>query len=151
MLYDGTAMLTAYGAPDIPMARAWVRQPVDIGAEDAWREVTRLHAGGYLLRDAGVVDVVVAEPSRGDDVFTLVEDAPGKPPRELLAHVSAGGELWCVGHSDKGITGLRRTRDGQFETVLFTQGGATRLRELSKDAAYGSMRNHEGICGVRER
>jgi hypothetical protein len=120
MLADGAAMFATY--PKGP-ARAWVRRPVAVGDRTAWRDVTRTGAERYVLREGGAVDIIVAEPDRGDDVFSLIEDSPGEAPRTVLAHAVVGGDLWCLGRKDGAVVGLRRLERGTFERIAFTDDG----------------------------
>ncbi|MBI2395994.1 MAG: hypothetical protein HYV09_40905 [Deltaproteobacteria bacterium] len=147
MRWDGTAMFADYGPRDRPNPRAWVRAPVEIGEKGAWREVTRENAAGYVLKDDGIVDVVLAEPDRGPDVFSLIEDAPGKPSRELLAHASAGGDLWCIGRRDGVISGVRQVGPDTFESVVFAQQGTKVIRTFDEAGFWSRLRSHYGMCG----
>lgn len=133
---DGTAMFAHYG-PDA--ARAIVRPPVAIGAT-SWREVTREGAVDYLLRDDGVVEVVLGE----DDVLTVIEDAPSRAPREVLRRVRVGGDLWCLGHAGGRWVGVRRSPTGTFDRIVLT---ANRV-DVDGPALDGSgATDPSGACG----
>lgn len=119
MLADGTATLTAYGSSP---RRQWVRRPVELGVADPWRDVSRAGAVAYLPRFGGAVDVIVAEPTLGEDVFTLVEDAPGSEARTVVAHVKVGGDLWCLGRKADRLVGLRRKPSGGFQRFVVVEG-----------------------------
>ncbi len=114
MAADGTTMLAHYGEG----SRAYVRAPVAIGA-NAWRDVSRAGAVSYALRAGGVVDVVLGD----GDLLTLIEDTPtGK--REVLIRVPIG-DLWCLGHKNGRIVGIRRKPAGSFERIVIEQTGVT--------------------------
>jgi hypothetical protein len=112
MIDDATAMYASY--PVDGKARAWVRAPVPLGA-NAWRSVSRSDAVAYVLRDGGVVDVVIRE---GDYTFSLLTDAPGQIPTMPLAHITIGGDLWCLGRADGRYVGLVRNERLTFDRVV---------------------------------
>lgn len=122
MVSDGTAMLATYGKL-VTDSRAWVRRPWAVGVKDAWRDVSRPNAIAFLLRPAGVVDVVVAEPDLGPDAISILEDRPDGVTT-AVAHAKIPGDLWCIGRKDGALVGIRRTAAGYFRRIVFHASGA---------------------------
>jgi len=122
MVSDGTAMLATYGKL-VTDSRAWVRRPWAVGVKDAWRDVSRPNAIAFLLRLAGVVDVVVAEPDLGPDAISILEDRPDGVTT-AVAHAKIPGDLWCIGRKDGVLVGIRRTAAGYFRRIVFHASGA---------------------------
>ncbi len=118
MVEDGSALLAAYGVAPTD-AHAWVRRPVAVGVEHAFREVTRPGGVAYLLQPAAQVDVVVAE---ADGSFSIVVDAPDGATR-VVAGARLAGDLFCVGRKDGRHVGLRRTPTGGFRRLRFRADG----------------------------
>lgn len=145
MRADGTAMFAVYGGNERG-ARAWVRAPLDAGAQNAWRDVSMPRAAGYTLRDRGTVEVVIAEPERGPDAFSLIESRRDGQTRVILAHAAAGGDLWCIGSRGKEVLGLRKA-SGRFETVAITGNGATVTGTPSDSLARSYISSHYTVCG----
>jgi hypothetical protein len=135
MAADGTAMFAKYREN----TRAFVRSPVALGA-NAWRDVSHAGTVSYALCTGGAVDVILGD----GDLLTLTEDTPtGK--HTLLTRVPIG-DLWCLGHKDGRVVGIRRMPAGTFERIVIEKEGVT----VDSPVLDGSgAADPTGACGSR--
>jgi hypothetical protein len=122
MAADGSAMFAAYPA-DGGAGVAWVRAPVDVGVAKAWRDVTRSHAVDYALMEGGGVDVLLSDPSEGPHVFSLVHESSDGSKTTILSSAKLDGDLFCFGHADGRVVGIRRTAKGGYEAIVMDTAG----------------------------
>jgi hypothetical protein len=138
MAPDGTVLFAVEGEP----SRAWVREPLAIGATSAWRDVARPGALTYRVGNEGHVDVILTEPQLGPDVITVVADAPGVEKRVEVEKAAVGGDLLCIGRKDGAVVGVR-VRHGIYERIVF----GSRAVLTAEPSEHDGVSDLTGACG----
>ncbi len=120
---------------EVRISHAWVRAPLSLGEQGAWRRLEYRDVAGWSAAPGGRALIVTVPEKDTTSRFTLWLDEPGRPPRELGRFDADGRRVLHVCGGPVGVRLLFESERG-FEAHAVKNGRLVPLGVLANDDSW---------------